>query len=187
MKTRQLPKHTSPQRGLPKLTRQLPSSIESAASTFSSLFGRRNKNQESQQQQQPIPDISMQTMQPEGYNTNESYMDYSTTSYNENYNYAYRSVDSGDELMMDDGDNNNLVNGRGMAKALPSVPYNNFNSEPMENCIPSIDVQYHQNSFYGDEYYDSSMYRSGLTPSPKRSKVKFSNFGLEIPLKFLNF
>lgn len=101
-------------------------------------------------------------------------MDYSTSSYNENYNYAYRSVDSGDELMMDDGDNNNLVNGRCLGnKALPNVPYNNFNSEPMENSIPSIDVQYDQNSFYGDEYYDSSMYRSGLTPSPKRSKVNF--------------
>lgn len=185
MKTRQLPKHTSPQRGLPKLnSRHLPPSIESAASTFSSLFSRRNKNQENQQpppqqqqqQQQQIVENSMQTMPTTttndvGYMMGDGYgMDY---SFNENYNYAYRSMDSGDELMMDDGDNNNLVNGRMIGKALPSLPYNNFNSEPMENSIPSIDVQYDQNSYYGDEYYDSSMYKSGLTPSPKRSKVNF--------------
>lgn len=50
-------------------------------------------------------------------------MDHS--NYNENYNYAYHSLDSADELMVIeekyDGDNNNLMNGR-FNKALPSVP-----------------------------------------------------------------
>jgi hypothetical protein len=174
MKSRQLPKHTSPQH-LPKLTRQLPSSIESAASTFTSLFGRRNKNQENQQQQQQqqqenLPIVSDAYM-------GDGYVDYSQSgAYNENYNYAYRSMDSADELMLDDGDNNNLINGR-LGAALPTLPYNNFTSEPGNHAIPSIDVQYDQNAYYGDEYYDSSMYKSGLTPSPKRSKVwKFLKF-----------
>jgi hypothetical protein len=170
MKSRQLPKHTSPQRGLPMLTRQIPSSIESAASTFSSLFGRRNKNQE--QQQQPPPDIHpIMPMQTDAY-MNEGYVEFNQVggAYNENYNYAYRSMDSADELMPDDGDNNNLINGR-LGAALPTLPYNNYTSEPGNHAIPSIDVQYDQNAYYGDEYYDSSMYKSGLTPSPKRSKV----------------
>jgi hypothetical protein len=49
----------------------------------------------------------------------ESYLE--QTSYNENYNYAYQSIDS-DELMMIeekfDGDNNNMLN----ARALPHLP-----------------------------------------------------------------
>lgn len=47
------------------------------------------------------------------------------SNYNENYNYAYHSIDSTDELMVIeekyDGDNNNLVNGRFGAN-LPPVP-----------------------------------------------------------------
>lgn len=46
-------------------------------------------------------------------------------NYNENYNYAYQSIDSTDELMVIeesyDGDNNNMVNNR-LGAALPSVP-----------------------------------------------------------------
>lgn len=45
--------------------------------------------------------------------------------YNENYNYAYKSLDSTDELMVIeekyDGDNSNLANGR-LGAALPPVP-----------------------------------------------------------------
>lgn len=48
------------------------------------------------------------------------------SSYNENYNYAYQSIDSADELMVIeekfDGDNNNMVNGR-LGAALPSFQY----------------------------------------------------------------
>lgn len=47
------------------------------------------------------------------------------TGYNENYNYAYHSLDSADEMMVIeekyDGDNN-LLNGRYGAN-LPSVPF----------------------------------------------------------------
>ncbi|XP_070502845.1 uncharacterized protein unc-13 isoform X4 [Chironomus tepperi] len=187
---RQLPKHTSPARGLPKLSRQLPHSIESAASTFSSLFSRRKapeKEQHPQQQQQQSQQIDTtynndtnSMMMNNDYVTDISYMDgyndtaTTTTGYNENYNYAYRSMDSADELM-DDGDNNNLVNGRNSryGAALPILPYSNNYSEPMDSAVPSIDVHYDNNSYYGDEYYDSSIYpsqKSELTPSPKKSK-----------------
>lgn len=53
----------------------------------------------------------------------ENYINHS--NYNENFNYAYNSMDSTDELMVIeekyDGDNNNLLNGR-MGKALPNLP-----------------------------------------------------------------
>lgn len=53
----------------------------------------------------------------------ENYMDRSI--YNENYNYAYHSLDSADEMMViegkHDGDNNNLLNGR-LGAALPTLP-----------------------------------------------------------------
>lgn len=53
----------------------------------------------------------------------ENYMDRSV--YNENYNYAYNSLDSADEIMVIeekyDGDNNNLLNGR-LGAALPILP-----------------------------------------------------------------
>ncbi|KAL7012870.1 hypothetical protein ACKWTF_015090 [Chironomus riparius] len=188
---RQLPKHTSPARGLPKLSRQLPHSIESAASTFSSLFSRRKapeKEQPHQQQSQQIDTSynsdSNSMMMNNEYVTDLSYMDgynnstaaatTTTTGYNENFNYAYRSMDSADELM-DDGDNNNLVNGRNSRynAALPILPYSDNYSEPMDSAVPSIDVQYDNNSYYGDEYYESSIYpsqKSELTPSPKKSK-----------------
>lgn len=138
---RQLPKHTSPthqqSRGLPKLTRQLPSSIESAASTFSSLFGMgrsavaaSRRNVPIVNEPEPENDISLYkaTMMPSDITQqtqmqDNSYGDYS--NYNENYNYAYHSQDSADELMIDekyDGDNNNLVNGRLGAALLPSAP-----------------------------------------------------------------
>lgn len=53
----------------------------------------------------------------------ENYMDGSM--YNENYNYAYNSLDSTDEVMVieekHDVDNNNLLNGR-LGAALPTLP-----------------------------------------------------------------
>lgn len=130
---RQLPKYTSPthqsqSRGLPKLTRQLPSSIESAASTFSSLFGvGRNAKRTAPTTHEPesqaksifsLLSESKPKVSQENYSQEPS-------SYNENYNYAYHSMDSTDELMVVeqtyDGDNNNLVNGR-LGAALPPVP-----------------------------------------------------------------
>lgn len=61
-----------------------------------------------------------------------------------------------------------------------NTSYLNTNSEPLNNKeIPMIDVQQplnYEDSYYGDEYYESSMYSnqsqvgSGLTPSPKKSK-----------------
>lgn len=48
------------------------------------------------------------------------------SNFNENYNYAYQSIDSQDELMVIeekyDEDNNSMLNGR-MGKALPPVPF----------------------------------------------------------------
>lgn len=130
---RQLPKHTSPthqpqSRGLPKLTRQLPSSIESAASTFSSLFGvgrNAKRSVPTMNEQEPqgkslfslLSESKPQVSQPENYVNN--------SIYNENFNYAYNSMDSTDELMgieeKYDGDNNNLLNGR-LGAALPTLP-----------------------------------------------------------------
>lgn len=59
-----------------------------------------------------------QVSQPDNYATDNS-------TYNENYNYAYNSVESTDELMVIeqiyDGDNNNLLNGR-LGAALPTLP-----------------------------------------------------------------
>ena len=53
----------------------------------------------------------------------ENYMERS--AYNDNYNYAYNSLDSTDEIMVieekHDGDNNNLLNGR-LGAALPILP-----------------------------------------------------------------
>lgn len=58
-----------------------------------------------------------QVSQPDNYATDNS-------TYNENYNYAYNSVESTDEVMVIeqiyDGDNNNLLNGR--QAALPTLP-----------------------------------------------------------------
>lgn len=129
---RQLPKYTSPthqpqSRGLPTLTRQLPSSIESAASTFSSLFGVGRNTKRT------VP--AMGEMEPQGKSLfsllSESKPQVSRpedcvdpSMYNENYNYAYNSMDSTDELMMIEeryiGDNNNSLNGR-FGAALPVV------------------------------------------------------------------
>ncbi|KAG5667948.1 hypothetical protein PVAND_015908 [Polypedilum vanderplanki] len=187
---RQLPKHTSPARGLPKLTRNLPVSTESSTSIFSSLFGKKKPTEEKQQPLQPQQQQQQMHQQQldtnyDSINYHDHYQDmnygdnYNTTStFNENYNYAYRSMDSADELM-DDGDNNNLINGRNSryGAALPTLPYGNdynaFNSEPQQqqqHIVPSIDVQFDNSGYYGDDYYDTSMYKSELTPSPKRSK-----------------
>lgn len=130
---RQLPKHTSPvhqsqSRGLPKLTRQLPSSIESAASTFSSLFGvGRNAKRSVPTMNEPEPQgkslFSLLSESKPQVSQPENYMNHSI--YNENFNYAYNSMDSTDELMVIeekyDGDNNNLLNGR-LGAALPTLP-----------------------------------------------------------------
>lgn len=115
-------------RGLPKLTRQVPSSIESAASTFTSLFGRNNKRavptfaeQESQRKSlfSLLSESKPQVSQPAN-----NYVD--NSGYNENYNYAYNSLESGDEVMVIeqkfDGDNNNLENGRYGGGALSTFP-----------------------------------------------------------------
>lgn len=122
---RQLPKYTSPThqspRGLPKLTRQLPSSIES---TFTSLFGggRNTKrtvpvaNETDQRKSlfSLLSESKPQVSQPEDY-LNQS-------AYNENYNYAYNSLDSADEMMVIeekyDGVNNRMA----------SLPYMNETS-----------------------------------------------------------
>lgn len=127
---RQLPKYTSPthqSRGLPKLSRQLPSSIESAASTFSSLFGvgkQAKKSGFSEIETQGRSLFSLLSESKPKASQPEVHMEHS--SYNENYNYAYQSIDSADELMVIeekfDGDNNNMVNGR-LGAALPSLHY----------------------------------------------------------------
>lgn len=130
---RQLPKHTSPthqpqSRGLPN-TRHLPSSLESAASTFTSLFGGRNSKRNVPATHEPdthvkslfslLSESKPQVSQPENYIPKDH------SNYNENYNYAYHSIDS-DELMVIeekfDDDSNVLTNGRLGAALLPSVP-----------------------------------------------------------------
>jgi hypothetical protein len=126
---RQLPKHTSPthqsqSRGLPKLTRQLPSSIESAASTFSSLFGvgkasKKPVHMSNEPETQGKSIFSLLSESKPQVSQPNSYMDH--TVYNENYNYAYNSLDSADELIVIEekyDDYNNLANGR----SLPPVP-----------------------------------------------------------------
>lgn len=130
---RQLPKHTSPthqSRGLPKPNRQLPSSIESAASTFTSLFGVGRNNskrtvptQAEQENQRKSLFSLLSESKPQVSQPAENYVD--NSGYNENYNYAYNSLESGDEIMVIsqkyDGDNNNLDNGR-YGAALPTLP-----------------------------------------------------------------
>jgi hypothetical protein len=131
---RQLPNYTSPthqslSRGLPKLSRQLPSSIETAASTFSSLFGvGKNAKNDSEPPKRSL--FSLLSESKPQASQKENYLE--LTSYNENYNYGYHSIDSTDELMVIeekyDGDNNNTVNGR-LGAALPSLPaYENSSS-----------------------------------------------------------
>ena len=142
---RQLPQHnnthTQNVRGLPKLSRQLPPSIESATSTFSSIFniGRSNRRK--------VPLISRTDTDqsdkdsifslPSGLSTDIKHsvpvvsnadhtMDYQ--SYNENYNYAYQSQDSTDDIIIDekcDGDNNNVIGdvyGSRLGSRLPPLP-----------------------------------------------------------------
>lgn len=129
---RQLPKHTSPthqpqSRGLPKLNRQLPSSIESAASTFSSLLGMGKMSHRTAPSvnKTEFPGKTLFSLLTESKpSVSENYG--SNSGYNENYNYAYQSLDSTDEVMVIeenyDGDNN-FLNGRmGKGKALPPVP-----------------------------------------------------------------
>jgi hypothetical protein len=79
-------------------------------------------------------------------------------------------MDSADELM-DDGDNNNLINGRHLGAALPPLPAQSYYSEPMDQSttIPSIHYD-SSSSYYGDEFFDTSLYKMELTPSPKRTK-----------------
>lgn len=146
---RQLPKHTSPthhlkNRDLPKPNRHLPSSVESAASTFSSLFGvgrNAKKSNESGTQSKSI--FSLLSESKPQASQQESYID-SSVSYNENFNYAYNSVDSTDEIMTleerYDGDNNNLAyaNAR-LGAVLPSVP-----SVPFYDKSSSLDYETHK-------------------------------------------
>ena len=128
---RQLPKYTSPthqsqsqSRGLPKLSRQLPSSIENAASTFSSLFGvGRSAKTENEHEPQKRSLFSLLSESKPQASQKEIYLQ--QNSYNENYNYAYHSIDSNDELMVIeekfDGDNSDLADGR-LGAALPILP-----------------------------------------------------------------
>lgn len=130
---RQLPKYTSPThqpqpRGLPKLTRQLPSSIESAASTFTSLFGvgrsvKRSVPSMNETDHQEKSLFSLLSESKPKVSQHEDYLDQS--AYNENYNYAYNSLDSTDEVMVIeekyDGINSRMA-------ALPFVPMNETSS-----------------------------------------------------------
>jgi hypothetical protein len=132
--SRQLPKHTSPThqsqfRGLPKLTRQLPPStgvIESAASTFSSLFGmgkssKKSALPKSEYESKEKSIFSLLSESKPQVSQLASYMD--TSTYNENYNYAYNSYDSTDDQIMviekHDDQSSFAIN-----RTLPSVPAN---------------------------------------------------------------
>lgn len=122
---RQLP-HTSPnheaQSNLPKYTRQLPSSIESAASTFSSLFGRNNAKPKPVVQGKSLFSLLAES-KPQVSQT-EVYSEHS------NYNDHY-GMDNSDELMViesnygigerTDNDSDSLMNVRAGA-ALPTLP-----------------------------------------------------------------
>lgn len=136
------PTHTQNFRGLPKLSRQLPPSIESAASTFTSLFniGRTNRRKvplisrtDTEQSDKDsvfslhsgMSDIKHSV--PVASNAEQHTMDYQ--SYNENYNYAYQSQDSTDDIIIDekcDGDNNNVIGGdvygSRLGSRLPPLP-----------------------------------------------------------------
>jgi hypothetical protein len=120
---RQLPNYTSPTHsqfhGLPKYTSQ----IETSLTTFSSLFGMgKTANAENVQPRRTL--FSLLSESKPQASQKENYLE--SANYNENYNYAYQSIDSTDELMIIeekfDGDNNNMVNGR--LRALPNLPVN---------------------------------------------------------------
>jgi hypothetical protein len=131
--SRQLPKHTSPThqsqfRGLPKLTRQLPPStgvIESAASTFSSLFGMGKSSKKpapprSEYESNEKSIFSLLSESKPQASQPASYMD--TSTYNENYNYAYNSYDSADDQLMVIEQKHEDYGGFANNRNLPPVP-----------------------------------------------------------------